>query len=323
MRKFLYVLPLVFSLIISCKKTSIQIHVKEIQTSSSYRLNKIAFFNSQIGFAVGGEQFSSPEILMSKDAGLSWQIQELPAQAEKKEIYGLAIDPLGRIITVGYGGTIYYSNDTGKQFNYRQHNSWKELKAVSFRDEDSSFIIGGVGFDNGHISAFKNDGTGSNQIQTTWNFELSDIHFCDDKIGYICGYGAILKTTDGGTTWNYTSAKNDFFKAMSWKNSNEGVVVAYEGSIIKTSDGGATWISIRNGNSITKQKMHFLDIDRNTQHKIIAVGEKGLVYSSNDDGNSWDKTENFTTKNLRGISFRDDENYFIVGDDAALFQVTN
>ena len=55
-------------------------------------------------------------------------------------------------------------------------------------------------------------------------------------------------------------SKNDFFKAMVWKNSNEGVAVGYEGSIIKTSDGGASWQVKRNGNDLSKQKIHFLNI---------------------------------------------------------------
>ena len=121
--------------------------------------------------------------------------------------------------------------------------------------------------------------------------------------------------------WSFTTAKNDFFKAMSWKNSSEGVAVGYEGSIHKTQDGGATWRVIRNGNDISKKKFHFLDIDRNQNQIMVAVGENGVVFVSRDDGENWIETNQFSLKNLRGISFKDASTCFIVGDKGALFEM--
>ncbi len=72
----------------------------------------------------------------------------------------------------------------------------------------------------------------------------------------------------------------------------------------------------------TTKKKHFLDVDRNTQNKMIAVGENGLVCISSNDGDSWQETHSFTNKDLRGITFRDDQNSFIVGEQGSLFHVT-
>ncbi len=320
MHKFL--IPfLITVLFLSCTKKKMEIYSTEITVPTQDRLNKIKFFNTQIGFIVGGVQFSKPTMLKTLDGGVTWLNVTLPSENEKKEIYGLDIFKDGKIITVGYGGTIFISNDTGNTFQYVQHSSWKELKDVGFRNTDTAIIVGGIGFSKGHISEFKTNGSGINQFKEQRNFEISDIDFIDSSISYFSGYGAIMKSIDGGQSWNFTTAKNDFFKAMTWKNSQEGITVGYEGSIQKTSDGGDTWHTIRNGNSITKKKLHFLDVERNYDKTIVAVGEKGCVYISDDDGENWQEANPFTNKDLRGVTFADNQTCFAVGDNGTVFEI--
>jgi photosystem II stability/assembly factor-like uncharacterized protein len=184
-----------------------------------------------------------------------------------------------------------------------------------------SYIIGGTSFKEGHFSEFKTDGSGSNQIKENKYFELSDIDRVDSNTFYISGYGAILKSVDGGLTWDFTHAKNDFFKAMTWKNAQEGIAVGYEGSIVKTIDGGQTWKVIRNGNSITKKKIHFWDVERNQQQTLVAVGDGGAVFLSVDEGTTWTEVSSNTTQDLRGVFFRNDASCFVVGDHGTVFEI--
>ncbi len=321
MHKYLVYLFIFTTCVISCTRKKIVVDSNEINLDLNERLNKIVFFNQNIGFIVGGAQFSKPSLLKTIDGGYHWNEVELPVNSEKKEIYNLSIDKSGHIITVGYGGTIFVSSDTGNTFQYIQHSSWKELKDIAFINEQSAIIVGGIGFDKGHISDFLFDGSGSNQIREEKNFELSDIDLVDSNTIYLSGYGAILKSHDQGNHWEFTNAKNDFFKAMSWKNTLEGIAVGYEGSIQKTSDGGKTWSVIRNGNDITLKKFYFLDIDRNQNKSVVAVGENGVVFVSNDDGENWIETSQFSLKDLRGIYFRDETTCFIVGDQGSLFEL--
>jgi photosystem II stability/assembly factor-like uncharacterized protein len=202
-----------------------------------------------------------------------------------------------------------------------QHSAWNELKDVIFKSNDSALIIGGIAFNRGHISRFKADGSGTIQVSETLGFELCDIDMPDLNTVYYAGYGAILKSVDGGLTHNFTTAKNDFFKAMCWKNSNEGIAVGYEGSILRTNNGGASWQFIRNGNDITKKKIHFLDVERNSGSRVVAVAEGGVVFVSTDDGLSWKEAVRFTSNDLHGITFRDDQTCFVVGDNGCLFNI--
>lgn len=321
MRKnVLFIVPLLCCLF-ACTKSKLIVDSTEIDLGTIDRLNQVKFMNPLVGFIVGGEQFDHPTMFKTVDGGSTWNEVNLPTANEQKEIYGIDIFPDGQLITVGYGGTMFVSHDTGKTFTYVQHTSWKILKDVGFINAVRSQIVGGTGFNQGHISDFINDGSGSNQIRDTKNFELSDIDFIDSMNGYIAGYGAILKTTDGGVHWEFTTAKNDYFKAMCWKNVNEGVAVGYEGSILKTTDGGTSWNVIRNGNDITKKKFHFINVERNADQTIIAVGEKGTCYVSRDDGDTWVLTNQFSLRDLRGVVFRDLNTCFVVGELGKLFEL--
>jgi len=319
MRNSFFALLLLCSLF-SCSKKKIEIHANEIITTTTERLNKVKFLNSQIGFIVGGEQYSKPVMLKTLDGGITWNEVQLPLDNERKEIYGFDIFPDGKIVTVGYGGTIFISNDTGRTFQYIQHGSWRALKDVAFRNKDFSYIVGGIGFNSGHLSEFRTDGSGNNQFKTEYGFEIADIDFTDSETAYMSGYGAILKSVDGGITWDFTTAKNDFFKAMTWRNSLEGIAVGYEGSIQKTTNGGTTWKVIRNGNSITKKKVHFLDIEQNGTGTFMVVGEYGCFFVSYDYGDTWKEGEKFTTKDLRGVAFSNLENCFVVGEGGSVFK---
>ncbi|MCF8292192.1 MAG: hypothetical protein K9I70_00135 [Chitinophagaceae bacterium] len=320
MRNLLFSLLCIIGLL-SCSKKKLDINATEILIPLHDRLNKIKFLDQKTGFIVGGQQFSHPAMLKTIDGGATWYDVHLPSNNEQKEIYGFDFLKDGKIITVGYGGTIYISSDTGNSFQYVQHSAWNELKDVIFKSNDSALIIGGIAFNRGHISRFKADGSGTIQVSETLGFELCDIDMPDLNTVYYAGYGAILKSVDGGLTHNFTTAKNDFFKAMCWKNSNEGIAVGYEGSILRTNNGGASWQFIRNGNDMTKKKIHFLDVERNSGSRVVAVAEGGVVFVSADDGLSWKEAVRFTSNDLHGITFRDDQTCFVVGDNGCLFNI--
>jgi photosystem II stability/assembly factor-like uncharacterized protein len=307
--------------IFSCGKKKIAVDAIEVNTPTDLTLHKIEFFNQDIGFAVGGSQFYEACLLKTTDGGLTWQRIDLGFAPQKKAIHSIAISSTGKLMAVGFGGTIFLSNDTGRTFQYVQHNSWREFQDVSITESDTCAIVGGAGFEFGFVARMKNNGDGANRVQEEWKAEMCDIDMLQNKVGYIAGFGAILKTTDAGQTWYFTSAKNDNFKAMSWKNSNEGVAVGYAGSILKTSNGGDNWDKMRNGNSVFNKKYHFLNIAYDGLQTYIAVGESGLVYVSKDDGETWNEFAHFTKNDIRGVTFLNASTCFVVGENGMMFRM--
>jgi photosystem II stability/assembly factor-like uncharacterized protein len=315
---FIYLMSLI---LVSCSKNKIEAEVQLIESTTNLQLNKVIFFDQLHGFIVGGDRYQQALMLETFDGGSHWQKVSLPQNVQRKAIYGIEISPSGKIITVGFGGTIYVSNDTGKTFQYVQHNSWREFQDIAIRDNDTCFIVGGNGFENGFITKQSIDGTVQNPLQEEWTLEVTDVDFPANQVGYLSGYGAILKTIDAGKTWSFTDAKNDYFKEMSWKNEQEGVAVGYAGSIIKTIDGGGSWKTIRNGNSITKKKIHFLAITQNSSNRYVAVGEKGCVCISDDGGTTWQEFKSVSKEDLRSVIFINENTCLIVGTNGVVFRL--
>ena len=77
---------------------------------------------------------------------------------------------------------------------------------------------------------------------------LYSVHFPDVNTGYAVGnIGTIVKTTDGGTTWNSQSSGTSYFLySVYFPDTNIGYAVGGDplgnfGNILKTTNGGTTW----------------------------------------------------------------------------------
>lgn len=317
MRKH-WIILLSMLLLFGCKKTNINSSFTDYSITEDVQLNKIVSIGTKF-LIVGGERFYKARIYTFENNTVS-QIS-IPTNSTNKEIYGLDINSVGDILAVGYDASIYTSHDSGLSWNFIQDQSWKEFQSVAFRDADTAVIVGGFGFEKGILVRTNKEGSSDIQLRQERNYEIADIEFVTSNIGYCSGYGAILKTIDGGQNWNFTSAINDFYKAMSWKNTTEGIAVGFNGSIIKTTDGGETWNTIRNGNQFLKKKCRFLDIAYNQQGMYAAVGEKGCILISKDDGETWSELESFTKNDLRGICFKNQNTIIVVGTHGTIAEV--
>ncbi len=284
-------------------------------------LNEVKFLNDEIGFAMGGDRFKQPLILKTLDGGQHWESLSTPQGSEQKEIFGFDINAQGEVLTVGYGGTMFYSKDTGGSWIYIQHPSWELFHDVCLRESDTAILVGGGGFNKGWMSAFLRQSQQANPFFDQRNFELRDIEAPNNDVLYVSGYGAVLKSVNGGEHWDFTAAENDYFTAMAWRNSNDGVVVGYGGSICTTHDGGTSWKTVRNGNKWLQSKIHFKGIAGNGSGIYVAVGEKGKVFRSIDDGASWKEVKSFTDKDLHAAHFIDARQVIMVGEKGCIFKL--
>lgn len=106
--------------------------------------------------------------------------------------------------------------------------------------------------------------------------------FTDQNNGTIVGQqGTILRTTDGGITWNsqYSTTLHSL-TSVYFSNANNGVAVGASGTVLKTEDSGETWVNQNSGfvfNFITA--LSFVN-----SNVGVAVGENGLIIKTTDRG---------------------------------------
>jgi photosystem II stability/assembly factor-like uncharacterized protein len=119
--------------------------------------------------------------------------------------------------------------------------------------------------------------------------------FLNPETGFVNAYtdiftGGILKTTDGGFTWNwsYNYTTGSYIKGLSFYDTLNGFAFGYDTTtvrpvIIRTSDGGFSWVDIDFENCLT-------DIKAISSSRILAsaISESGYeILLSTDNGVNW------------------------------------
>lgn len=312
------IIPLfILACISACKKGKLEWQkIEKIESHTGDRLNEVIFINNSEGYIVGGERFERATILKTTDGGNTWTANNYPDAG--KGIYGISKAGNGKTYAVGYDGKVLTSdNDTTWKFT--QLAIWKELKDISYFSNNNGLIIGGVSFKYGYI--FQVDENLQIKKWDSLKYELNDIAIANNTTAYVCGYGVVQKTTDGGITWTIQDAVNDNFTAMHMASENEIWMCGIAGSIFHTTDGGNNWEKLRNGNSITLPKYKLLDIYFMDTQNGWAVGEDGLVVRTTDGGKKWSKYKDFTSSALRSITIAPDGSLIVVGDNGAIYKL--
>lgn len=301
----------------ACKKNKIEpADVVKIETGTTARLNRVQFINDSVCIAVGGERFFSAEMVSSYDGGNSWTKTSHPDAG--KGLYGMAANG-NTVYACGVDGKLMWSKDAGKSWALHQMNYWRFFNSLAVADNGHSVMVSTDGQNFGTI--FRIDSAYNVTDTTRLGFGLNDIAMPTPTTGYLAAFGAVLKTTDGGVSWNYLDVKNDNFMSVYCLNENEVWVCGYRGSVFHTGDGGATWDKLRNGNQLVQKNYLMLDVLFKDANTGWICGEEGLLLQTTNGGKDWKQFDKFTDYALRDMALTPDGNLIVVGDAGTMYKV--
>ncbi|MES2619368.1 MAG: YCF48-related protein [Bacteroidota bacterium] len=129
------------------------------------------------------------------------------------------------------------------------------------------------------------------EIHSHTSHSLTDIFFVNDSIGYACGgnkytIGLLLKTFDGGQTWNQPdSIIPKVANAQYFFNATEGFVAGYDTWLAQTVDSAKTFSASPSYNWET-QDIYFGDREHGVRVNGSGYNE-GKIMSTADGGASW------------------------------------
>jgi photosystem II stability/assembly factor-like uncharacterized protein len=138
---------------------------------------------------------------------------------------------------------------------------------------------------------------------------LIDVHFVDEQNGWVVG-GAVLRTTDGGQTWEEVEELGDG-QAVDFVDPLHGWILSRP-NIFRTTDGGDTWTTFE------APGLPIADIaftDSQTGYTVAQIGWEGRVHHTNDGGQTWEelKRRGGRVGGFTSISFRDANSGTAVG----------
>ena len=302
-------------------------------------LNAVEFLDALRGWAVG----DSGSVLRTPDGGLSWTVASIPAAsmltsiavADSLTAYvvgedGMVMkttdggstwvtigDPLwtsdltavaaaGPLVhVVGNDGFWMRSTDGGASWTAvkAQTDSRSDVRDVVVRAEDNVYVVGGGGY-------IKHTTDGG--VTQTWQIHpllasINGIFFYDDQTGWACTdlNNAILRTTDGGTTWqlptgttvtsswtqqlNSASSIGNTF-AINPLNENH-IYVALGRFIYMSANRGESWVQTATISSTSGSTHSFFISPRDTNVYVAAYTAGGdHIRKSTDRGLTWTVT---------------------------------
>lgn len=303
-----------------------------LQTSGTANdLNGVKFLNANTGYACG----NNGTVIYTVNGGTSWSSYTTGTTTNLLSID--AVNPA--IVATGADGVIAVYN--GSNWSIKDYNSVvrPEVRGVSMVNASAFYTCGGGGFINFSSDAGNTRAYQQNPMQGY----LSDIFFFNGNNGWAVANNnkAILRTTDGGASWNFQSGvsvtKSYVTKQSTSGNignpfclhpKNKNGVFILSGTVLRRSlDKGETWVTL-NG-SVPGGSCHSFFVNTvDTNLMIASMGSSGgRVIVSTDYGTTWTNSINPINLTSYGMPLEVDPNnpntVYLAPDNAPLRVSTN
>jgi photosystem II stability/assembly factor-like uncharacterized protein len=198
-------------------------------------------------------------------------------------LYGLCLnDQQG--IAVGSAGLIVESADGGQTWNPQQPFTGSALLGISCGEGPRLIVAQG-----GHI--YRWDGQSYQSVDSGTDARLLGVDANADGLAFaVGGFGAVLRSTDGGQNWesigfDWEAILNDFLEPHLYAVdvSAQGVItmVGEFELVLRSVDGGDSWDTVHKGEA------SLFGLDLRADGGGFAVGQEGRVLSTSDGGISW------------------------------------
>lgn len=149
---------------------------------------------------------------------------------------------------------------------------------------------------------------------------IRDVEFLNSRIGYACGTGVLLKTTNGGRNWETLNnpIPGEILSSINVIDSNIIYCAGWFETIIKTTNGGVNWNVIRHTPSGQSYFASYF-IDSKTGW-IAGSGQR--VLKTTNGGDSIATIPAFIG-NISDIYFKDSLNGVLCGEGGTVFKTSN
>ena len=192
------------------------------------------FVGDTYGFAQG-----LSHLLVTQDGGSTWTIRTLPISHAYSEFFTTPSTGYIGDLTAG----LYKTTDTGKTWTQSFHSSRSPIDYVTyFLDPGKGFLFcGDATFSKTVDSAASWQQVQQNIFVTgNTNPTYNSLQFIDSQTGFYGWANGVLKTTDGGVSWNSVYPQGGTVNVVKFFNATTGYYKA-DKIIYKTTDGGQTW----------------------------------------------------------------------------------
>ena len=289
----------------------------------NFSIDEIQFVNETTGFVFCHPLYPASEdaICKTTDAGETWNIVYSNPSAYSGSMD--FIDDQHGIIGAGtglYSSKVILTENGGEDWTETilPGFSWFGTYSVCFPDEDNAFSVGAMG------QIYKSSDGGNNweaKYQRTFYGNIYQVQFVDQNTGFALAeshmggmaVSDLMKTVDGGLTWNLSSGFWNYNGAFFFVNPYLGFLTFNDLGLKlkKTNNGGADWTMIETGFDFEPQAVKFYGTNTG-----FIIG-KWQIIKTTDSGNTWQEVNYppLYSQEFYDIELLSEEDIFIVGID--------
>ncbi|WP_435132731.1 YCF48-related protein [Formosa sp. A9] len=237
----------------------------------------------------------------------NWELLNPKPTANTGKDVEFVTDNIGFIIT---SNELLETTDAG--------NTWSKKSNV-LGGNDISFYnsVGFVVGNNGYVLNSLDNGASWTQVATGFNGNFNTVNIIDDNNIILSTSNSIVKTGDGGATWNSLSIPNSGVNKTSFTSTLIGHAVCKNGIILKTINGGENWYHTKD-DSYTGPSNYFTVYFVN-EDIGFASREHRNIYKTTDGGETW-VTLSRTDDSIYDFYFLDENTGFATGNHGATYK---
>jgi photosystem II stability/assembly factor-like uncharacterized protein len=234
-------------------------------------------------------------IIASDDDGLTWSQRRTDSRAD---LFGVAFATAEIGAAVGSAGTVLWSEDGGLSWTPQESGVKSDLRAIAFLSAEKAIAVGKGGV------ILKTGDSGRSWARKKAGMDLYAVQFADGNNGYAAGGSVgyiknrrlIVRTTDGGETWQPELKEwGPVIYGLSLASQDGPLACGQKGALVGRG-GGRGWTPLK---SPTKHVLSSMAISGD---KGIAVGSYGTILRTADGGRTWTSALPDKQKSLDSIS---------------------
>ena len=243
-------------------------------------LNALFFIDDNNGYIT----CDSGKILKTINGGGNWTIQNTETSYN---FYGIYFSDINTGFISGAEGSLFKTTNGGANWTSIFSGVNSSLNSIDFVGQNTGFIAGG-----NHVIKTTNGGNSwiIQYVNSGSYCNFRSMHFLSSLTGYVAGdkqdsifpynvLGIVIKTTDGGNSWNRQLGFNGRISSIKFTNFSVGYIARSSG-VSYTTNGGNNWILYNCINGLPPlYSIYFIGEDTG-----YIVGHRGTILKTFDAG---------------------------------------
>lgn len=179
----------------------------------------------------------------------------------------------------------------------------------------SGYIVG----NNGYVLKSTDTGVSWSQISTGFNDSFNTVNIVDEQNIILSSPNNIVKTNNGGISWQSLKIPNVTVNKTFFVNSLIGHAACNNGKLLKTIDGGQNWYVTQSTNTFPSNYFTVYFVNENLG---FATKEHSDMYKTTDGGETWAKVTGINDA-IYSLYFIDENTGYAVGEYGVIFRTIN